>query len=94
MIERSPTPTTRAAVMNSASRSARYWPRTSRAICGHVSSAMTMITDCRLGPDDRHEDRHEQQRRQAQQRVGDAPDAPGRDAAVEPAEHAQRRCRS
>ncbi len=74
MIDRSPAPMTRAAVMNSASRSTRYWPRTRRAICGHVSSAMTMITDSRLGPTTDDEDRHEQQRRQAQDRVDDAPE--------------------
>ncbi len=72
MIERSRTPMTRAAVTNSDSRSDRYWPRTRRAIHGHVSSAMTMMTDCEAGPDDRHEDDHEQQRRQRQDHVDDA----------------------
>ena len=49
-IPRLPTPTTRAAVTNSASRNDRIWLRTIRATCGQPSSPMTEMTDTRLGP--------------------------------------------
>ena len=44
------TPTTRAAMMNSDSRSASIWPRTSRHAPGHPSRPMTATTLNRLGP--------------------------------------------
>ena len=60
------------AVTNSASRSESSWPRTMRATCGQPSRPMTAMTDSEAGPDDGHEDDHEQQRRDAQDRVGEA----------------------
>ena len=49
-IDRSDTPTTRAAITYSASRSASTWPRRIRAVGGQPSRPITAITDSSDGP--------------------------------------------